>query len=660
MTPSREDLELYVSGNYDGDVGALERAIGEDPQLAALLADEAKLDMLLRDAAAHATFCISCNELVRSERCDSCGAAVRPGGYTIERVLVSNAHGRMYVARDADGKRVALKELAFVHAPSADAHAAFEREAKFLRALEHPAIPRFLASFEEGSGVHTRYYLAQELVEGTPLDRLDEHWYSEAEIVEIAKQVLGVLVYLQSLSPMVIHRDIKPANLVKRGDGSIALVDFGAAHVQGTTVGSTTIGTFGYMPVEQLAGIVDATTDCYALGATLLYLLTRQEPWRLQQTKTTVNASAPLRAYLDKLIATDPRARFATAKDALAALDRREELVHITKQAIRPRKRWLLVAAAASTLALGTGVFALLHTPEAEREANRNQALGVTGLKIVIEEGGPAKVLVDGQFVMFMRGEALVPLAAGKHRVRLLPVGHSDNTCDAPVEITAGQILLFKCSLPQGALDRGATQYEITPAESDEEAQPRLKGDKKVSWTFNKSPLHDVMRLASTTCGFNVVVPGALTPKITIRLVDAPCDQAVEVMLLAQGLDYAYDRKSNLVLVGKVDDVDDFDFTGDSTADADELLPAGGNVDVDVKQAPLRDMLAMIASRERQNLVIPEGIQGRVTIRAINAPWERVFDAVLDASGLEYTYRKNSKIILVSAPEPDPPAIAPE
>jgi serine/threonine protein kinase len=65
-------------------------------------------------------------------------------------VLVSNAHGRMYAARDVDGKQVALKELAFIQSPAADALTAFEREAKFLRALEHPAIPRFCASFQEG------------------------------------------------------------------------------------------------------------------------------------------------------------------------------------------------------------------------------------------------------------------------------------------------------------------------------------------------------------------------------------------------------------------------------------------------------------------------------------------------------------------------------
>src|SRR5207302_4211323 len=133
MTTAREDLELYVTGNFDGAVAALERAIAEDPALAAQLAEEAKLELLLRDAGAAATFCPARDELVHDRdagRCGACGAAIRPGGYIVERLLVANAHGRMYVARDADGKRVALKELAFVQAPSAAATAAFEREAK--------------------------------------------------------------------------------------------------------------------------------------------------------------------------------------------------------------------------------------------------------------------------------------------------------------------------------------------------------------------------------------------------------------------------------------------------------------------------------------------------------------------------------------------------
>ncbi len=342
------DLEMFVMGEGTGDGSD----IAHDPALAA----EARFEALLRDAAAAATFCPACDELVRDARCPACGAAVRPGGYTVERVLVGNAHGRMYVAHDADGKRVALKELAFVQTPSLDTISAFEREAKLLRALEHPAIPRFVASFEEGTGVHVRYYLAQELVDGKPLDQLDDRWYSEDEIVAIAREVLAVLVYLQALSPMVIHRDIKPANLIERASGAIAVVDFGAAHVQGATAGSTSIGTFGYMPIEQLAGVVDATTDAYALGAARIHLVTRQEPWRIAQQMPALNASAHLRGWLGKLVAPEPRDRFASAKDALAALD----VKTVAVPPKRRRPRWPVIVAAAAFVA-GGGTFATVH-----------------------------------------------------------------------------------------------------------------------------------------------------------------------------------------------------------------------------------------------------------------------------------------------------------
>ena len=166
--PTREDLELYVMGGYDGDAEELEEFLASDDVARDFVAEEAQFELAMREVAKAATFCPACDDVVRTERCDSCGAAVSAGGFAIDDVLVQNAHGRLYLARDADGKRVALKELAFVQSPGPEAFAAFERETKFLRALEHPAIPRFVASFEEGKGVHSRFYLAQEYIRGRP------------------------------------------------------------------------------------------------------------------------------------------------------------------------------------------------------------------------------------------------------------------------------------------------------------------------------------------------------------------------------------------------------------------------------------------------------------------------------------------------------------
>ena len=319
---SETALEHYLLGGDELAAETVERHILECDDCAAQVRAQVELEMQLAEVARAAKFCPGCNRVLDGDRCDACGATVVAGGYRIERVLVKTTHGRLYVAVDGNGKRVALKELAFVQAPTLESLAAFDRETKFLRALSHPSIPKFHASFIEGTGIHTRMYIAQDLVEGQSLlARLSDHWFAEAEIIAIARHVLDILVYLQSLSPMVFHRDIKPANLIARADGSIALVDFGAARDVSETMGNTAVGTFGYMPMEQMAGVYDATTDLYALGATLLHLLTRREPWKLLDGGGVgVNVSPGLRAYLDRLCAPRRGDRFPDARAALAAI----------------------------------------------------------------------------------------------------------------------------------------------------------------------------------------------------------------------------------------------------------------------------------------------------------------------------------------------------
>jgi serine/threonine protein kinase len=603
MTPTREDIELYVMGAYDGDATALERALDEDPALRAMIADEARFETLLRDAAASAMFCPGCDDLVAGfdasaasseprsgeanrSRCDACGAAVRPGGYVVERVLVSNAHGRMYIAHDADGKRVVLKELAFIQSPSLDVIAAFEREAKFLRALEHAAIPRFCASFEEGTGVHVRYYLAQELVDGEALEaRLEDHWFTEVEIIDIARQVLAVLVYLQTLSPMVIHRDIKPANLLRRADGSIAVVDFGAAHVQGATAGSTSIGTFGYMPIEQLAGEVDATTDPYALGTSLLHLLSRREPWRILQGANLegINVSAPLRGFLGKLVAPEPKHRFANAVAAVAALEQAAKGEHVIP---RPKRTWwrpVALAAAGLVFALsGAGAYALVSGPRA----------------------APART-------------GSPPDAA---------------TASYPDAVTAVVIDSSVAKAPRG------------PVES-------LPPGRAVDLQFKGAPLHEVLRQIGQQCGVNVVVPDFIGGAIDVTLTKVPCDQALEVLLESRGLWYEYHAAGNLLRIATRKQLDS-DLEAQAARAAagtvDDPLPTGPTIDVDFKNVPLQDLLQMMAKTGGVSVVIPDTIGGMVTIRGSKLPWDSAMKTVLATHGLWYRYRPNGKVLRIA------------
>jgi len=237
----------------------------------------------------------------------------------------------MYLAQDASGRKVALKELIFALVPTIEALEAFEREGKFLQRLEHPGIPRFVESFRLGTGVHTRLYLAQEFLEGVTLaTRIEKQKLSETEFVYLAEQVLGILSYLHGQTPKMIHRDIKPANLILRPDGTVALVDFGAARdlTATQTYGSTLVGTFGYMPPEQLGGTVDETSDLYALGASLLHAVTGKRPESMFRRGMAIDASEeklplspPRRRFLLRLVEPSRSARFASALAALNELE---------------------------------------------------------------------------------------------------------------------------------------------------------------------------------------------------------------------------------------------------------------------------------------------------------------------------------------------------
>ena len=344
--PAPELLELYVLGSTSEiPVETLEAHLRICPTCTDRLRSQVQLEQALGEAGTAARFCPGCDSVLLSSRCEACGAIDTAGGLRIERLLVQNARGRLYLARGPQGETLALKELAFIQAPHPDALDAFEREARLLRQLDHPQIPRFWGSFREGQGVSTRLYLAQEFVEGESLDRrLEHHRFTEAEVRELAAQVLGILEYLQGLSPKVFHRDIKPANLVRRPDGQIALVDFGAARDLGATVGATLVGTFGYMPIEQMGGIVDVTTDLYALGATLCHLLSRREPWSLLEDPRAfdrLDVSPAFAGFLRKLTARQSPDRFPSAAAASAAL-------RTLGKTTRPRGRWPRLPAAAA------------------------------------------------------------------------------------------------------------------------------------------------------------------------------------------------------------------------------------------------------------------------------------------------------------------------
>lgn len=255
--------------------------------------------------------------------------------YQITDVLGQGGVGITYVAKDLKTtEEVAIKALSLHHLNDWKILQLFEREAKTLAQLNHPAIARYIDYFEIDTPENRSFYIVQQRAPGKSFAELVAAGWrtNEREVRKIAAQVLEILIYLHNLTPPVFHRDIKPQNLIYDKQ-QVYLVDFGAVTntYQNTVArGSTVVGTFGYMAPEQFRGQTVAATDLYGLGATLLFLLSHRSPAELPQERlkinfrTRVQVSEQLASWLEKMLEPDMEQRFSSAKIALLTLKRRQ------------------------------------------------------------------------------------------------------------------------------------------------------------------------------------------------------------------------------------------------------------------------------------------------------------------------------------------------
>jgi len=257
--------------------------------------------------------------------------------YQIVTLLGQGGMGSTYAAVDLrTNQRVAIKVVSLREAGDWKTLELFQREAQILATLNHPFIPNYLDYFQldvEDSTAPSdcRFYLVQELVEGESLAALVKRgWHTtEAEIKDIARQVLEILTYIHQLNPLIIHRDIKPQNIIRRTDGKVYLVDFGAVQaVYNQTIGGskTLVGTFGYMPVEQFQGKVHCASDLYSLGCTLIFMLTHRSPADLPQKRMKIDfrggldISDSFATWLESMSEPMLETRFQSATEALLQL----------------------------------------------------------------------------------------------------------------------------------------------------------------------------------------------------------------------------------------------------------------------------------------------------------------------------------------------------
>lgn len=204
------------------------------------------------------------------------GVIVNPDNgreYEVLKTLAIGGMSTSYLVYSYDRQKLAiLKEISTELSQVAKAREMFQREARVLSSLKHPGIPQYYDFFSSSK----RYSLLMEFIPGQNLEQIKT--YTTIEIIDWAIELCEILRYLQNLPHPVIHRDIKPANLILRyNPHQIVLIDFGAVK-EVTTPPGTRIATPGFGAPEQNEGKPCIQSDFYALGATIIYFVTRRLP----------------------------------------------------------------------------------------------------------------------------------------------------------------------------------------------------------------------------------------------------------------------------------------------------------------------------------------------------------------------------------------------
>jgi serine/threonine protein kinase len=233
---------------------------------------------------------VECDD--NSENCIGCGkglyaltrGAVLSGRYEVLDAIGKGGMGVVYKARDRElDETVALKVLRGDPAGASEASRRFRSEIKLARKVTHHNVCRIHDYGRENNLT----YIVMEYIAGTDLkaELRRRGWFEPREALELVLQVASGLEAVHRQG--VVHRDLKTPNVMRMGDGTAKLMDFGIAKGVGggaTAVDTATgliVGTPEYMSPEQArAEAVDARSDIYALGIVLFELLTGDVPFR--------------------------------------------------------------------------------------------------------------------------------------------------------------------------------------------------------------------------------------------------------------------------------------------------------------------------------------------------------------------------------------------
>lgn len=286
------------------------------------------------------------------------------GRYRREAVLGHGDAATTTLAVDTSTDRLCIvKSLRLPEAASEELVKHLDREARAYGELSHPRIPRLIDAFPLEEDGQNAFHLVMEHVPGRDLAQVvrEEGRYDEARAVSLLRALLELLDRFHGHSPPLTHRAVKPRNVVIGKDAQPYLIDFGSwsgamRRLVGSDGNLEPADTRGYTAPEQRSGRPVTASDVYALGATIVFALTGEDPAaRAGAAVSRLSVSRRLRRVLGRMLAESLEERYAGAREVLQALDE-------PSLGARATQRPVLIALAA-TLAFGTVV--LLRTKPA-------------------------------------------------------------------------------------------------------------------------------------------------------------------------------------------------------------------------------------------------------------------------------------------------------
>lgn len=254
--------------------------------------------------------------------------AVVGGRYRIDSLLGTGGMAQVWLADDLERRmQVAFKEMMVpaLHTAAELEESAllFRREYFAMKKLQHPGTVKV---FDCGVMETGNRYITMEVVRGKDLCEIAARPLPAGEVHRILDRMAQILGFVHSR--LFVHCDIKAENIRITDTGDVKLMDFGIMHPIGTRASGDVWGTPEYMAPEwREHGIIDGRSDLYSLGVLAYFLLTRRTPCEAAADGTAAalepalaGVDAALSAVILRLLERDPRDRFSSAAELVAAL----------------------------------------------------------------------------------------------------------------------------------------------------------------------------------------------------------------------------------------------------------------------------------------------------------------------------------------------------